>query len=56
MVIYGVLNVSILKSFEKINAFVGRKEGRKVPWVVGSIIHGGLIELFLVPASAPRLV
>ena len=25
-------------------------------WVVGSILHGGPIELFLVPASAPRLV
>ena len=25
-------------------------------WVVGSILHGGTIELFLVPASAPRLV
>ena len=24
-----------------------------VRWVVGSILHGGLIELFLVPASAP---
>ena len=24
--------------------------------VVGSILHGGPIELFLVPASAPRLV
>ena len=27
-----------------------------VRWVVGSIPHGGTIELFLVPASAPRLV
>ena len=27
-----------------------------VRWVVGSIPHGGPIELFLVPASAPRLV
>ena len=27
-----------------------------VQWVVGSILHGGPIELFLVPASAPRLV
>ena len=25
-------------------------------WVVGSILHGGPIELFLVPASDPRLV
>ena len=25
-----------------------------VRWVVGSILHGGPIELFLVPASAPR--
>ena len=24
--------------------------------VVGSILHGGPIELFLIPASAPRLV
>ena len=23
------------------------------PWVIGSIPHGGPIELFLVPASAP---
>ena len=23
-----------------------------VPWVVGSILHGGPIELFVVPASA----
>ena len=27
-----------------------------VRWVVGSILHGGPIETFLVPASAPRLV
>ena len=27
-----------------------------VRWVVGSILHGGPIELFLVPASIPRLV
>ena len=27
-----------------------------VRWVVGSILHGGAIELFLVPASGPRLV
>ena len=27
-----------------------------VRWVVGSILHGRPIELFLVPASAPRLV
>ena len=27
-----------------------------VGWVVGSILHGGPIELFLVPASAPGLV
>ena len=27
-----------------------------VRWVVGSIRHGGPIELFLVPARAPRLV
>ena len=27
-----------------------------VRWVVGSILHGGPIELFLVPATAPRLV
>ena len=25
-------------------------------WVTGSIIHGGPIELFLIPASAPQLV
>ena len=28
----------------------------EVHWVVGSILHGGPIELFLVPASVPRLV
>ena len=27
-----------------------------VRWVVGSILHGGPIELFLVPASAPRRI
>ena len=27
-----------------------------VQWVVGLILHGGPIELFLVPASAPQLV
>ena len=27
-----------------------------VQWVFGSILHGGPIELFLVPANAPRLV
>ena len=26
-----------------------------VRWVVGSILHGGPIELFLIPASAPQL-
>ena len=26
-----------------------------VRWVIGSILHGGPIELFLDPASAPRL-
>ena len=25
-------------------------------WVIGSILHGGPIELYLVPASDPRLV
>ena len=25
-------------------------------WIVGSILHGGPIELFLVPAYAPQLV
>ena len=27
-----------------------------VQWVVGSILHGGSIEPYLIPASAPRLV
>ena len=27
-----------------------------VQWVVRSILHGGPIELFIVPASVPRLV
>ena len=27
-----------------------------VRWIVGSILHGGSTELFLIPASAPRLV
>ena len=27
-----------------------------VRWVVGCILHGGPIELFLIPATAPRLV
>ena len=27
-----------------------------VRWVVGSILHGGTIELFLIPASTPQLV
>ena len=27
-----------------------------VRWIVGSILHGQPIELFLIPASAPRLV
>ena len=27
-----------------------------VRWVIGSIFHGGPIELFLIPASAPQLV
>ena len=27
-----------------------------VRWVVGLMLHGGPIEQFLVPASAPRLV
>ena len=27
-----------------------------VRWVVGSILHGGTIQLFLVPANVPRLV
>ena len=33
--------------------YMGAPIGRKV---VGSILHGGPIELFLVPASVPRLV
>ena len=28
----------------------------KVQWVIGSILHGGPIELFLIRTSAPRLV
>ena len=24
-------------------------------WIVGSILHGGTIDLFLIPASAPQL-
>ena len=35
---------------------IGRQLALMVRWVVGSILHGGPIELFLVPASAPRLV
>ena len=27
-----------------------------VRWVVGSILHGGPIELFLIPVSGPRLM
>ena len=27
-----------------------------VQWVIRSILHGGTIEMFLIPASAPRLV
>ena len=27
-----------------------------VPWVVGSILHGGPIELFVVPASVTKAV
>ena len=27
-----------------------------VRWVVGSILHGGPMKLFLVPISAPRVV
>ena len=27
-----------------------------VRWLVGSILHGGPIELFLIPVNAPRLV
>ena len=27
-----------------------------VRWVIGSILHGGPIELFLIPVSAPQLV
>ena len=30
------------------------KHSLMVLWVIGSILHGGPIELFLVPASAPR--
>ena len=27
-----------------------------VRWIIGSILYGGPIEIYLVPASAPRLV
>ena len=27
-----------------------------VKWIIGLILHGGPIELFLIPASAPQLV
>ena len=32
------------------------KERDVAPWIVGSILHGGPIELVLIPASVPRLV
>ena len=32
------------------------KRSLMVRWIVGSILHGGSTELFLIPASAPRLV
>ena len=34
----------------------GQERSLMVLWVIGSILNGGPIELFLVPASAPRLV
>ena len=34
----------------------GSDRSLMVRWVVGSILHGGPIERFLVPASVPRLV
>ena len=37
-------------------AYLEERCSSAVRWVVGSIVHGGPIELFLVPASAPGLV
>ena len=33
-----------------------KKHSLMVQWVIGSILLGGHIGLFLIPASAPRLV
>ena len=39
-----------------IDELVIHNHGEAIRWIVGSNLHGGPIELLLVPASAPRLV
>ena len=47
------------QALEKSDTYPSSVEARcssMVLWVVGSIVHSGPIDLFLVQASAPRLV
>ena len=50
--------ISILTVFTNKQIQITTKSGFQfmVRWVVGSILHGGPIELVPIPASAPRLV
>ena len=51
-------SVKLLTSLSYIlsSAVRGGRGSSVVRWVIGLILHGGPIELFLVPASAPLLV
>ena len=56
MLCYDAFNISLIDGY--IGKIYMRKSltDRSQLMVVGSILHGGPIELFLVPVSAPRLV
>ena len=49
-VIHSVVYITVMLSK------IGYERSLMVRWVIGSILYGGPIELFLVPASTPRLV
>ena len=49
-------NQEIMVKLQELDVASLYERSLMVQWVVGSIIHGGSIELFLIPASAPQLV
>ena len=53
---YQSLNTSLSVLYVGRDVAPWKERSLMVRWVVGSILHSELIELFLVPASATRLV